>query len=63
MNQRDMRTSFLLAAIASSLLSIVHSQDLPALTPVNYTHDEVELQGFMTVPNEEGVFPAVVIIP
>lgn len=35
----------------------------PTLIPVNYTHNGDELLGFMTTPEEEGAFPAVVIIP
>ena len=59
-----MWSSFFLASLLLLLVALlVHADDLELLTPIDYTHDGVELQGFKATPEGEGPWPVVIIIP
>ena len=47
-----------------ALAAMVGAQPTPMVTPMDYSHDGVELQGFYAEPESfDGLLPAVVIIP
>jgi hypothetical protein len=52
------------SALLLALVALAAAQPTPDVTPMDYEHEGVELQGFYAEPESfEGRLPAVVIIP
>ena len=52
------------SALFLAMAALAGAQPTPMVTPMDYTHDGVELQGFYAEPESfDGLLPAVVFIP